>query len=271
MGRGPGGHRKDVGRTRIELQGPLHFNGSLREIAPPNQLGTESDVPLGIVGIDLDRLPGQPFKLVSCPANIAVRTQSVVQRRPSLLHISEGELGVFGDRRVKELDSFGGTLLASFIEIRETECEQIIALEIGRPFASRRHRREVGQQTSAPERGDHAVGDFVLHREDIAAGAIPSVRPKARAGAAILEQRADAKLIAFPLDRTRQDITNVQVPCDAQAHVRASASVSLGRGTADTTSRVWMREKSTETSLAMPLWARRGSVRCIASRDFRTA
>ena len=33
--------------------------------------------------------------------------------------------------------------------------------------------------SSAPERGDHAVGDFVLHREDIAAGAIPSVRPKA--------------------------------------------------------------------------------------------
>jgi hypothetical protein len=55
---------------------------------------------------------------------------------------------------------------------------------------SRRPCREARQQASAPKRGDHAVGDFVLHREDIAAGAIPSVRPKARARAADVQRIA---------------------------------------------------------------------------------
>ena len=139
-------------------------------------------MPLRIVRIDLDRLPDQPFKLVPRLVNVAVRTQSVIQHRPSLFHISEGELGIFGNRRVKELDSFGGALLATFIEIGETEREEVIALQVGRPFAFRRRRREARQQASAPERRDHAVGHFALHRKDIAAGAIPSVRPKARAG-----------------------------------------------------------------------------------------
>ena len=61
MGHGPGGKRQDVGRTRVELQRPLHFSRALREVAPPNQLVAERYVALRIVRIDLDRLPAQTF------------------------------------------------------------------------------------------------------------------------------------------------------------------------------------------------------------------
>ena len=80
---------------------------------------------------------------------------------------------------------------------------------------------------------------FVVDRLD-GAGAIPSVRPEARARVAILELRADAQLIALALDRARQDITNVQILGDPP-HVGASAPVSLRRGTADDIE-VWRRD-----------------------------
>ena len=73
MPHGPGGKRHGVGRTRIELQRPLHFNRALRVVAPPNQLVAESGVALRIVRIDLDRLPGQPFKLVRRLVKVPVR------------------------------------------------------------------------------------------------------------------------------------------------------------------------------------------------------
>jgi hypothetical protein len=58
-----------------------------------------------------------------------------MEYHPALFHISEGELGVFGDRRVKELECFGETLLASFNASGHAKREEVIALEIRRPFA----------------------------------------------------------------------------------------------------------------------------------------
>jgi hypothetical protein len=69
----PGGKQHDVGRTRIEFQRPLHFSRALREVAPPNQLVAERDVALRIIRIDLDPLPGQPFKLVRRLPKVPVR------------------------------------------------------------------------------------------------------------------------------------------------------------------------------------------------------
>src|ERR1700733_14520890 len=73
LGHSSGGKRHDVGRTRIELQRPLHFDRALREVAPPNQLIAERYMALRPVRIDLDRLPAQPFKLAPRLVNVSVR------------------------------------------------------------------------------------------------------------------------------------------------------------------------------------------------------